>query len=252
MPNSGKSALLNRLTGAGARVADYLMTTIDPVIGVLDHDWRQYRVVEIPATWTRSDGRKFGPLKHAHRAAVVAMVLDGSTGDVTKEHGQLVKALEESDAVVEGKPRIVVFNKVDLLDESGPDRRVRMEDFPGVQEIHFVSAATGEGVDKLISSLVEVVDAVGRKIEVQESEEVPVLRPTPIGSRISVKKEEGAYVVDAGALERLVRGTDISDWEARMQLMSLLEKAGVHQALQKAGVKEGDTVRIGNAELEWT
>ena len=67
-----------------------------------------------------------------------------------------------------------------------------------------------------------------------------------------MKKEEGAYVVDAGALERLVRGTDISDWEARMQLMSLLEKAGVHQALQKAGVKEGDTVRIGNAELEWT
>ena len=43
MPNSGKSALLNRLTGAGARVADYRMTTIDPVIGVLDHDWRQYK-----------------------------------------------------------------------------------------------------------------------------------------------------------------------------------------------------------------
>ena len=65
-------------------------------------------------------------------------------------------------------------------------------------------------------------------------------------------KDAEAYVVHAGELERLIRGTDISDWEARMQLMSLLEKAGVHQALEKAGVKEGDTVRIGGVDMEWT
>ncbi len=252
MPNSGKSALLNRLTDAGARVADYRMTTIDPVIGVLDHDWRQYKVVEIPATWTGSEKSKSGPLKHVHRAAVAALVVDGTVDDVPGEYGRVVQALEEADESVAGKPRIVVFNKADLVEGGvkGPD--FKSEDFPGVEGIHWVSAVTGEGLEKLRNSLVAMVNSVDKVAKAGESEEVAVLRPKPIGHRISVKKEEGVYVVDAGALERLVRGTDISDWEARMQLMSLLEKAGVHQALQKAGVKEGDTVRIGNAELEWT
>ena len=252
MPNSGKSELLNRMTGAGARVADYWMTTTDPVIGVLEHEWKQYKVVEIPATWTGSEKGRSGPLKHAHRAAVVALVLDGTVDDVPGEYGRVVHALEEADESVAGKPRIVVVNKVDLAEGGvkGPD--FKAEDFPGAEEVHWVSAVTGEGLEKLKSSLVGMVNSADKVAEVGKWGEVAVLRPKPIGNRISVKKDAEAYIVHAGSLERLVRGTDINDWEARMQVMSLLEKAGVHQALQKAGVKEGDTVRIGNAELEWT
>ena len=98
----------------------------------------------------------------------------------------------------------------------------------------------------------ELVKETGTESSSQGSAEVPVLRPKPKGRRISVVKDAEAYVVHAGELERLIMGTDISDWEARMQLMSLLEKAGVHQALEKAGVKEGDTVRIAGADMEWT
>ena len=43
LANSGKSSLLNRVTGAGVKVADYPMTTVEPVVGVVEHGWRQYR-----------------------------------------------------------------------------------------------------------------------------------------------------------------------------------------------------------------
>ncbi len=252
MPNSGKSELLNSLTGAGARVADYWMTTTEPVIGVMEHEWRQYELVEIPATWTGSGEGEGGPLKHAHRAAVVAAVLNAEADDVSGEYKELLKALEESDPIVAGKPRVVVVNKADLVDGGVDTDSYGMEDFPGARQIHVVSAVTGEGLEGLISRLVDEVVSIGREGGGIERDELPVLRPKPMDKRIAVRKVDEAYVVHAGTLERLVRGTDISDWEARMQLMSLLEKAGVHQALQKAGVKEGDTVRIGNAELEWT
>ena len=248
MPNSGKSGLLNRLTDAGARVADYRMTTTDPVIGVMEHEWMQYRVVEIPATWTGAGMGKAGLLKHAHRAAVVAVIVDGSGEDVRGEYRRLTEILEATDVHVAGKPRVVVINKMDMPEE----REHSVEHFPGARGLHAVSAATGQGIPGLTAALVGLVKSGGGEGTSAGSEEVPVLRPEPIRPRISVRKDTEAYVVHAGALERLVRGTDISDWEARMQLMSLLEKAGVHQALQKAGVKEGDTVRIGNAELEWT
>lgn len=252
MSNSGKSELLNRMTGAGVRVADYRMTTIDPVIGVMEYEWNQYLVVEIPATWTGDGGRKGGALKHAHRASVVAILLDGTVDDIRLEYERVAKALDESDGLVASKPRIAVANKADLVGRGVSRAKNILGGLPGVRQVHVVSAVTGEGVEGLIGGIVEVAGSFAGDREAGVDGETPALRPAPMGSRISVKKEADAYVVHAGSLERLVRGTDISDWEARMQLMSLLEKAGVHQALQRAGVGEGDTVIIGGTELEWT
>ena len=145
-----------------------------------------------------------------------------------------------------------MVNKLDLAESQLNEASESTDEFPGAVAVCYVSAATGEGIPELMRRLVELVKETGTESSSQGSAEVPVLRPKPKGRRISVVKDAEAYVVHAGELERLIMGTDISDWEARMQLMSLLEKAGVHQALQKAGVKEGDTVRIGGADMEWT
>ncbi len=250
-PNVGKSLLLNKMTAAGAKVADYWMTTVDPVVGVMESNWTQYRVVEVPSVWSTSRSGD-GVLKHAHRASVVAVVLDASEECLADAYRRVTGALALRDGYVFGKPRLVVVNKADLCDAREHEGLGDTHEFPDAVGVCYVSAATGEGIPELMGHLVEMVSATDSESPSLVAEETPVLRPMPMRRRISVVKEAEAYVVHAGELERLVRGTDISDWEARMQLMSLLEKAGVHQALQKAGVEEGDTVRIGGAEMEWT
>ena len=250
--NAGKSSLLNRLTGAGAKVGDYWMTTVDPILGVMEWEWVQYRVVEIPATWTGSAGSVGKSLKHAHRSSVLVILLDGTEEGLVEAYRRVTWSLAQKDAFVARKSRVVVVNKADGGGSGVANQELRVADCPGARALQYVSSATGEGIEELKSTLAGLVKDAERQPEEEPEAPVQVLRPKPIGRRISVVKESGTYVVHAGALERLVRGTDISDWEARMQLMSLLEKAGVHQALQKAGVREGDTVRIGAAELEWT
>ena len=250
-PNGGKSLLLNKMTAAGAKVADYWMTTVDPIVGVMESDWTQYRLLEVPSVWLTSSSGD-GALKHAHRASLVALVLDATEESLADSYRRITDALADKDEYVHGKPRLVVVNKVDLADNELNEASESTDEFPGAVAVCYVSAATGEGIPELMSRLVELVKATGMESSSQGSAEVPVLRPKPKGRRISVVKDAETYVVHAGELERLVRGTDISDWEARMQLMSLLEKAGVHQALQKAGVVEGDTVRIGGSDMEWT
>ena len=250
-PNAGKSLLLNKMTAAGAKVADYWMTTVDPIVGVMESDWTQYRLLEVPSVWSTSSSGD-GALKHAHRASLVALVLDASEESLADSYRRVTDALAAKDDYVHGKPRLVVVNKLDLAENELNEASQSADEFPGAVAVCYVSAATGEGIPELMSRLVELVKATGRESSPQGSAEVPVLRPKPKGRRISVVKDAETYVVHAGELERLIRGTDISDWEARMQLMSLLEKAGVHQALQKAGVVEGDTVRIGGSDMEWT
>ena len=250
-PNVGKSLLLNKMTAAGAKVADYWMTTVDPIVGVMETDWTQYRLLEVPSVWSTSSSGD-GALKHAHRASLVALVLDATEESLADSYRRVTDALAAKDEYVHGKPRLVVVNKVDLADNELNEASESTDEFPGAVAVCYVSAATGEGIPELMRRLVELVKATGMESSSQGSAEVPVLRPKPKGRRISVVKDAETYVVHAGELERLVRGTDISDWEARMQLMSLLERAGVHQALQKAGVVEGDTVRIGGSDMEWT
>ncbi len=250
-PNAGKSLLLNKMTAAGAKVADYWMTTVDPIVGVMETDWTQYRLLEVPSVWSTSSSGD-GALKHAHRASLVALVLDATEESLADSYRRVTDALAAKDEYVHGKPRLVVVNKVDLADNELNEASESTDEFPGAVAVCYVSAATGEGIPELMRRLVELVKATGMESSSQGSAEVPVLRPKPKGRRISVVKDAETYVVHAGELERLVRGTDISDWEARMQLMSLLERAGVHQALQKAGVVEGDTVRIGGSDMEWT
>ncbi len=250
-PNAGKSLLLNKMTAAGAKVADYWITTVDPIVGVMESDWTQYRLLEVPSVWSTSSSGD-GALKHAHRASLVALVLDATEESLADSYRRITDALADKDEYVHGKPRLVVVNKVDLADNELNEASESTDEFPGAVAVCHVSAATGEGIPELMRRLVELVKETGRESSSQGSAEVPVLSPKPKGRRISVVKDAETYVVHAGELERLVRGTDISDWEARMQLMSLLEKAGVHQALQKAGVVEGDTVRIGGSDMEWT
>ena len=250
-PNAGKSLLLNKMTAAGAKVADYWMTTVDPIVGVMETDWTQYRLLEVPSVWSTSSSGD-GALKHAHRASLVALVLDATEESLADSYRRVTDSLAAKDEYVHGKPRIVVVNKVDLAESELNEASESTDEFPEAVAVCYVSAATGEGIPELMRRLVELVKATGMESSSQGSAEVPVLRPKPKGRRISVVKDAETYVVHAGELERLVRGTDISDWEARMQLMSLLERAGVHQALQKAGVVEGDTVRIGGSDMEWT
>ena len=250
-PNAGKSLLLNKMTAAGAKVADYWMTTVDPIVGVMETDWTQYRLLEVPSVWSTSSSGD-GALKHAHRASLVALVLDATEESLADSYRRVTDALAAKDEYVHGKPRLVVVNKVDLAHNELNEASESVDEFPGAVGVCYVSAATGEGIPELMRRLVELVKVTDRESSSQGSAEVPVLRPKPKGRRISVVKDAETYVVHAGELERLVGGTDISDWEARMQLMSLLEKAGVHQALQKAGVVEGDTVRIGGSDMEWT
>ena len=250
-PNAGKSLLLNKMTAAGAKVADYWMTTVDPIVGVMETDWTQYRLLEVPSVWSTSSSGD-GALKHAHRASLVALILDATEESLADSYRRVTDALAAKDEYVHGKPRLVVVNKLDLAESELNEASQSADEFPGAVAVCHVSAATGEGIPELMRRLVELVKETDRESSSQGSSEVPVLRPKPKGRRISVVKDAETYVVHAGELERLIRGTDISDWEARMQLMSLLEKAGVHQALQKAGVVEGDTVRIGGSDMEWT
>ncbi len=254
--NSGKTRLLNGICGAKATVADYPLTTLEPVLGITEHDWVQYAIVEVPSLWMVRPAKGVSllrsSLKHTERARVITILLDAVSNTLAEDYHMVVEGLERYGKGLAEKPRVVLVNKVDLLEESSDAHEKVMKFRPGGVETFLVSAAQGLGVEDAVAAMVRLVKAQPDERGQPADSQVATLRPKARRARVRVDRAEGEFVVRCEPVERMVAGTDLGDWEARAQLMAYMERMGVHKALEKAGVKIGDTVRIGRTEMEWS
>jgi GTP-binding protein len=121
----------------------------------------------------------------------------------------------------------------------------------GISDVFFISAATGEGVRELIAEtwrrLETLLTAGGEK-----KEALKVFQPQPRGANLTVRKEDGTFIIEAPGLDRLVSGTGDVTPELLAHVKERLSKAGLEKLLQKGGVKPGDKIRCGYVEWEWT
>jgi len=293
LPNAGKSSLLSVVSAARPKVANYPFTTLEPVLGVVEHRRQTFVMVDIPGIIEGAhDGVGLGHdfLRHVERTRVLVHMVDGSAADPLRDYRQINDELRMFNEELAAKPQVVAINKTDitevadiapLLDEMFADefglrtasgqgdavrgrlrgRRDDLEEASG--SLHFISAATGSGVDGLLDSVLAVLETVGSDghapvnvTEVDQSvprdgSDLPVLRPKPRHEQALVRKRGVVFDVQARRAVRIAALLNEEDWNARVQFLGYLQRAGVVRALEEAGVVPGDTVRFGEVEWEW-
>jgi GTP-binding protein len=165
-PNAGKSTLISRISAARPKIADYPFTTLAPNLGVVGlSDDRSFVVADVPGLIEGAHaghglGHRF--LSHLERTKVLVHVVDVSSAsgrdpvsdfEVIARELQLFPGRDSSGERLVDKPVLVAANKIDALDD--PDRLTRLErhlQSIGVP-IYPVSAATGEGLDRLLDAI---------------------------------------------------------------------------------------------------
>jgi GTP-binding protein len=146
-PNSGKSTLLAAMSNAQPKIADYPFTTLNPNLGVLTHDLNNIVIADMPGIIEgahRGKGLGFQFLRHIERTRLLVLVIDITGNPLTHYHALLTEFRAFNPRLVE-KPRIVVFNKTDLLDD------VPRFDIP--ERTFYISARFGTNIDTLIKYL---------------------------------------------------------------------------------------------------
>ncbi|MFQ5433698.1 MAG: Obg family GTPase CgtA, partial [Anaerolineae bacterium] len=86
---------------------------------------------------------------------------------------------------------------------------------------------------------------------VQDEDEVTVLRPSPEDDSFEIKRELHGWRLSGAKIERIAAMTYFEFDATLLRFQQILEKMGVTDAMEKAGVKAGDMVFIGDQELEW-
>ncbi|UCH92314.1 MAG: GTPase ObgE [Candidatus Aminicenantes bacterium] len=130
-PNAGKSTLISKISGAKPKIADYPFTTLTPHLGVVYQDYQSLVVADIPgiiAGAHKGEGMGLSFLKHIERNKVLIFLLDVSPYSKLaplKTFHILKEELKSYDAGLLRKKRLVVANKIDLLDreQQGENRK---------------------------------------------------------------------------------------------------------------------------------
>lgn len=150
-PNAGKSTLLNALTAARVKVADYPFTTLAPNLSYIEwEDFTRTFIADIPGIIEgASNGRGLGFqfLKHIDRTKSLLFVLDASHEAPRAQYDVLIKELEAYNPELLSKPKVVVLNKADLITQEAMQEA--LSSFPNEVHTVVISALMKENLDSL-------------------------------------------------------------------------------------------------------
>lgn len=254
-PNAGKSTLLAHISSARPKIADYPFTTLSPNLGVVRFKEKSFVAADIPGLIEGAHrGRGLGIefLRHIERTRVLVHLVD-MTGFGGKIPLQNFRAVQKEIALyskkLSKKPVLIVANKMDCTGAEDQLKKFRRR--LKNKKIVPISAVTGEGLQTFY---VEVMNLLKRvKDEAFEEREAPVnVRRYVFEPEFSVEREEDGYRVKGKKVERLFAMTNFDQEEAVTRFQNILKGMGVEKMLQREGIQQGDTIRIGTMEFTYS
>ena len=213
MPNAGKSTLIRAVSAARPKVADYPFTTLHPNLGVVRVDEGQsFVMADIPgliegAAEGAGLGHRF--LKHLSRTGLLLHVVDLAPFDEAvspaAEALAIINELKKYDDELFDKPRWLVLNKLDMLDEAEAQRRTadflaaigwdypppddRYEFDMETPRLFKISALTHDGTQELVQQINQYLNEK-RQLQAQEQAQQPAVETDGIQTDMSVFKAE--------------------------------------------------------------
>ena len=256
-PNVGKSTFLSRTTSATPKIADYHFTTLEPNLGVVKNEYGDsFVIADIPGIIEgASNGTGLGLqfLRHIERTRLLLHVIDvsGMEGRIpTEDFKTINEELKSYSEKLSKRKQIIVANKIDSMQDETLYKDLEKLANKNNIEIFKISAATGNGIQKLLKRVSEVLKELPKE-DLYEVEEKKVYTLEEEEKGFTISKEDGIYIVDGPAVDRVMRRVNLDDNESMYYFQKCLDSLGVNQKLKEAGIQEGDTVNICGWELEW-
>ena len=257
-PNVGKSTLLSVVSRAHPKIANYPFTTLFPNLGVVYAGAHEsFVLADIPGIIEgASEGAGLGHdfLRHIDRCRLLIHVVDvsGSEGrDPIADFDAINAELAQYDADLASRPQIVAANKCDLL---SPDSTV-LADFKAYVQgkgcpVFEISAAAHQGLQELVYAAAARLKDLP-PVTVYEPDYVAPEVKLGTADDLTIRKEDGVWLLEGDWLDRLVARVNFADYESRMYLDRKLREGGVYDRMEAMGLADGDTISIAELEFEY-
>lgn len=262
-PNVGKSTFLSRVTNARPKIANYHFTTLSPNLGVVDTENGGFIIADIPGLIEgASEGVGLGHefLRHIERTRVIIHIVDAASTegrDPVEDIYKINKELEAYNQEIASRPQVIAANKIDCIynnEEEDPIQRLKQEFEPKGIKVYPISAVTGQGVRELIFHVKELLDACPRKSIVFEQEFFPedALVAENLPFTVEADPEDSSiFIVEGPRIEKMLGYTNLDSEKGFAFFQKFLKEGGILEELEKAGIQDGDTVRMYGFEFDY-
>ena len=248
-PNVGKSTLLSVVSKAQPKIANYHFTTLSPNLGVVYvEEGVSFVLADIPGIIEgAADGAGLGHdfLRHIDRCRLLIHVVDvsGSEGrDPVADFEAIQAELREYSPELASRRMLVAGNKVDIAaDRTGLEALRAHAEGLGMPFFE-LSAAAQQGTRELMY-------AAARELE--SLPPITVYEPTYVERPPEVDLDDGTWIVEGPALQRLMANVNFGDFESRNWFDRMLRQCGLFDRLEEMGIQDGDPVSLYNLEFEY-
>ena len=217
-PNVGKSTFLSRVTNAQPKIANYHFTTLSPNLGVVDTDNGGFVIADIPGLIEgASEGVGLGHefLRHIERTRVIIHIVDAASvegRDPVEDIHKINKELEAYNPEIAARPQVIAANKIDCIFDDGEESPIDQQEF-------FPE-------DVLVNE--------NLPFTVERSEEDPEV-----------------FLVEGPKIEKMLGYTNLDSEKGFAFFQKFLKEGGILEELEKAGIQEGDTVRMYGFDFDY-
>lgn len=256
-PSVGKSSLISVVSQAKPKIGDYHFTTLVPNLGVVSMgEGNSFVIADIPGLIEgASEGVGLGHqfLRHIERCRMLIHIVDvsGSEGrnpidDFEKINEELVKFNPE----LAKRPMIVAGNKIDMAE---PEQIEEFKNYVNAKgyEYYSICAPIYEGTKELMNVTWNMLQTLP-PIKEYDTEEIPFEALIEDNNSFKITQvDDGYFLVEAKWFPKVLKGIDITDYEALQYMQRVLEKSGIFDALKEKGIQEGDIVSLYDIEFEY-
>ena len=253
-PNVGKSTLLSKISAAKPKIANYHFTTLSPNLGVVKYYDNSFVAADIPgliegAAAGAGLGHDF--LRHIERTRMLVHVVDisGVEGrDPVEDFKKINDELKGYSKKLAALPQIIAANKCDVFGAE-ENLKVFKKKYCKKYKIIPITAVSGEGTEELISSIFGTLSTLPPVSRVETDDSFTYRKSGNLGFEIYM--DDGVYVVVGDLVDMLCRNVVLNDPDSMAYFQKILREKGVIAKLKEMGIKENDTVSIGEVEFDF-
>ena len=160
--------------------------------------------------------------------------------------------LEKYDPALLTRPQIIAANKIDSIQveegEENPIDRLRAA-FPDLP-LYPISGVTGEGIRALTYGILEILRNMKREVTVFEPEmEISYLSDRDLP--YTIERDGDVFVVEGPRIEKMLGYTNLESEKGFNFFQNFLKDSGILEELERAGIQDGDTVRMYGHEFDY-
>ncbi|MBP5230187.1 MAG: Obg family GTPase CgtA, partial [Clostridia bacterium] len=254
-PNVGKSTLLSVISSAKPKVANYHFTTLSPNLGVISWYDRTFVAADIPGLIDgASEGAGLGHdfLRHIDRCRLILHLFDMSGSerpDPMEDILHICEELRKYSPELAERPQILVGNKIDLGYDEEKAEQIRAFAEERGWELHLIAGEIEEGVPELMKAVADRLVSLP-PVRYYDPEYVEK-EPEKEDYSVDIQHNGDLFIVRGEWLKKLIARTDFDNYESLQYFQRILRDKGVIDALEKAGIDEGNTVRIYDLEFDF-